>query len=120
MTTKGIGLAVAQYLLQAAEEKPRVVVLARTAAPLQELERRHPGRVQAVAGDLLDAAVARRAVDVAIDSWGRLDGVVLNHGVVSVDRIAESTADEWQRVIAVNLLSQVELVRCVGVGGGSA
>ncbi|KAI9760155.1 MAG: hypothetical protein M4579_001875 [Chaenotheca gracillima] len=93
--SRGIGLAIAEYLLKA---QLNVVVVARSAAPLQELASRSPNQIEAIAGDLEDYGTAKRATDAAISRWGRLDGLVLNHGVLEpVTRVANSTGLEWEK-----------------------
>jgi NADP-dependent 3-hydroxy acid dehydrogenase YdfG len=85
-------------------------MVARTAAPLEELQRRHPQRAVAVPGNVADSSVAERAVAAALGAWDRVDGLVLNHGVLTAERVADSSAAEWARVFGVNYLSSVEFV----------
>lgn len=52
--SKGMGLAMAHYLLQRSH---KVVVVARSAEPLEALKQKYPGQVAALAGDLSDFSV---------------------------------------------------------------
>lgn len=52
--SRGIGLAIAHYLLK---ESHKLVVVARTAAPLEELKKQYPGQVEVLAADLADFSV---------------------------------------------------------------
>lgn len=52
--SRGIGLAVAKWLLNASH---RVVVTARTRDALESLKATYPGRVEYVAGDITDPQV---------------------------------------------------------------
>ena len=52
--SKGLGLAIAKYLLR---ESHKVVLVARTAGPLEKLKADYPGQVEFVAGDLADFSV---------------------------------------------------------------
>ncbi len=52
--SRGIGLAVARYLLR---ESHRVFLVARTAAPLEKLKREYPEQVEFLAADLSDFSV---------------------------------------------------------------
>ncbi|KAI9803134.1 MAG: hypothetical protein M1833_001205 [Piccolia ochrophora] len=108
--SRGIGHAVATFLLRPPGTS-KVVLLARTAAPLEELQSQYPDRVQVVTGDLTDYALARRAVEAAVGEWGRLDGMVLNHGTLDpVGRVADSSTEEWGETFKLNFLSCLEFV----------
>lgn len=52
--SRGIGLAIAQKLLR---EKHNVVLVARTAGPMEELKKQYPEQVEIVVGDLSDFKV---------------------------------------------------------------
>lgn len=54
--SKGIGAAVARRLVELSH---RVVVTARSRAPLEELQRAHPDQVRVVAGDMTQAEVCQ-------------------------------------------------------------
>ncbi|MEV0407558.1 SDR family oxidoreductase [Actinoallomurus sp. NPDC050550] len=43
-----------------------------------------------------------RAFDLAERTWGRLDVLVNNAGVITISRLEDLTLDDWQRVLAVN------------------
>ncbi|MEO5883175.1 MAG: SDR family NAD(P)-dependent oxidoreductase [Caldimonas sp.] len=73
--SRGLGRATAEALLA---EGARVVAVARASAALDELESTHSGRCVTLAGDLLDPALAQRAVGEALARFGRLDVTVVN------------------------------------------
>lgn len=52
--SRGIGLAMATYLLKASH---KLVVVARTAEPLENLKKQYPGQVELLAADLADFSV---------------------------------------------------------------
>jgi NAD(P)-dependent dehydrogenase (short-subunit alcohol dehydrogenase family) len=52
--SRGIGLAVAEYLLKASQ---RLVLVARSAEPLEILKKHYPGQVEVLAADLSDFSV---------------------------------------------------------------
>lgn len=96
------------YLLT---KNANVVIVARSADALQQIQQQHPGRVRILARDLSNLAVGSEAVNLAIDTWGRLDGLVVNHGVLTpVKTVANSTADEWRDAFNINLFSAISLV----------
>lgn len=52
--------------------------------------------------DVTSADGWQRAVGLAVETFGRLDGLVNNAGVLIDHRLDTATAAEWERVIAVN------------------
>ena len=62
--------------------------------------------------DLADTAAAAAAVDTVVKaSGGRLDGVFTAAGIDSCGPLEEVPAEEWERVIRVNLLGTASVVR---------
>lgn len=66
----------------------------------------------------------RRLVEATVASAGRLDIVVNNAGIVAVQTVEESSVDDWDRVMAVNvrsifLTTKYALPHLRAVGGGA-
>jgi NAD(P)-dependent dehydrogenase (short-subunit alcohol dehydrogenase family) len=62
--------------------------------------------------DLADTAAAQAAVDAVVKaSGGRLDGVFTAAGIDACGRLDEVPAEDWERVIRVNLLGTAAVVR---------
>lgn len=78
--SKGIGKAMT--LLAINKFKAKVVAVARSKELLEALktEVADSNALEIVAGDVCDEHTCRRAVNVAMDKWGRLDTVVANAG----------------------------------------
>lgn len=113
--SRGIGLAVAKYLLQAPQSH-NVVVVARSVEPLQKLKEQYGDQVAVVNGDLADFAIAKKAVDVATVTFGQLDGMVLNHGILGqVGKIADADPQQWKEGFEINFMSLVAFVRSQNV-----
>ncbi|CAI7609622.1 unnamed protein product [Penicillium manginii] len=109
--SRGIGLCITEYLLTTPQQH-NVVVVARTLAPLQALKEKYPKQVEVVNGDLADFSLAQKAVDVAVSTFGRLDGMVLNHGVLGqVGKIDVANTDEWKAGFDVNFISLVAFTK---------
>lgn len=54
--------------------------------------------------------------ELAVKTYGRLDGLVVNHGALSpMKRIADSTPEEWSKLYDANLFSAVAFVRDMNV-----
>ena len=68
--------------------------------------RRLDGMSATVAGDISDSATANRVVRAALDSFGKVDGLVNNAGLLSALPLKSWDAisvDEWDQCMAVNL-----------------
>lgn len=95
----GLGAATARAI---AEEGGTPVVL----------DRRHPGiDVPFEEVDLADRGAVEKAVSHAVETHGRIDAIVNAAGTDACGPLAEIGADEWERVIAVNLLGTVAVTR---------
>lgn len=105
--SRGIGLAIAHFLLK---QSHKLVLVARSEPPLRELEKQYNGNVAVLAGDLSDLSVGERAVDLAKTYWEKLDGLIVNHGVLDpVKRLADSSAEEWRAAYDVNFFSAIAM-----------
>lgn len=108
--TTGIGLSITKYLLSAPQSH-NIVVVARSPEPLQTLKDQYPKQVEILNGDLADFSLAPKAVDLAVKSFGKLDGIVLNHGMLGqVGKISEAEPEQWKYGWDVNFLSLVAFV----------
>jgi NAD(P)-dependent dehydrogenase (short-subunit alcohol dehydrogenase family) len=56
-----------------------------------------------VAGDIADAGTAQRAVDEALDRFGRVDTLINNAGIYLGKPFTQYTAEEYAAITAVNL-----------------
>lgn len=56
-----------------------------------------------LACDVTDEASVVSALEVVVERFGRLDGAVLNAGIALEVPLTETTFDQWNRVIGVNL-----------------
>jgi NAD(P)-dependent dehydrogenase (short-subunit alcohol dehydrogenase family) len=61
------------------------------------------GRAEPLRLDVSDEAAWQQATDHALASHGRLDVVVNNAGISFARPVADTSLDEWRRVMAVNL-----------------
>jgi NAD(P)-dependent dehydrogenase (short-subunit alcohol dehydrogenase family) len=102
--SSGLGRATAHAF---ARRHARLVLVARGAAALDDVaaECRSLGArdVAVVTGDTTDRATTDRAVDTAVARHGRLDLWVNDAGVTGYGRFWEQPADEFARVLDVNV-----------------
>jgi len=105
--SRGIGLAIAHHLLSASHN---LVLISRTEQPLRDLEAQYKSQVAVLAGDLADFSLGSKAVELALQRFSSLDGLIVNHGVLDpVKRVTNSTADEWRAAFDVNFFSAVAM-----------
>jgi NAD(P)-dependent dehydrogenase (short-subunit alcohol dehydrogenase family) len=73
--------------------------------PRSGLARAFPAKAHAatVEGDVRDERTARRAVEAALNHFGRLDGLVSNAGIMIRKPLALLAPNEWHRVLDTNL-----------------
>ena len=104
----GIGAAIAEFLLK---QSNNLVLIARTEQPLQELRKKYPEQVVVLAGNLGDLSLAQKAVQSAIDVFGKLHGLILNHGMMDpVTKIETTDIEGWRKLFDVNFFSAVAFV----------
>jgi NAD(P)-dependent dehydrogenase (short-subunit alcohol dehydrogenase family) len=77
------------------------------AAETVELIRAEGGEAEPVAGDVTRAADCRAMVAAAVDRWGGLDVVHNNVGIEARHDVMETTEEEWDRIMAVDLKSML-------------
>lgn len=99
---RGIGLAIAKAFLASGH---RVAMLDIDAPELDRAMAHidQPGQTLRVVCDVADAAQVNASVTAIEKHFGRIDALVNNAGVAVFKPILETTPDEWQRVIDVNL-----------------
>jgi NAD(P)-dependent dehydrogenase (short-subunit alcohol dehydrogenase family) len=105
--SSGIGRATAARF---AEEGARVVVAARGEAGLRSLVAEigaNGGQACAEVADVTDPAQMRRVAQRAVTEYGGLDTWVHAAAVLLVAPFEQTTPEEFQRVIDVNLMGQV-------------
>ena len=71
------------------------------------LIRAEGGEAEAFTADVTRAAECRAMVEFAVDRWGGLDVLHNNVGIESRHGLMETTEEEWDRVMAVDLKSML-------------
>ncbi|TLD22127.1 hypothetical protein PspLS_07937 [Pyricularia sp. CBS 133598] len=108
--SRGIGLAIAQYLLQASH---KVVLVARSEDNILKLKERYPDQVVYCKADLGTKEPSTSVItESAIKTFGQLDGLVLNHGTLEpLGRLENAKLDEWMQAYNTNLFSCLSLIK---------
>src|SRR6202023_1686201 len=96
----GIGAATAARFL---EEGSRVCVLDRDPKALEQIRRQLPTLAGTVAADVSNLEQVRAAFAEAVRLMGRVDVLVNNAGISIRHNFLDITAEEWDKVVAVNL-----------------
>lgn len=105
----GIGGAIVDRLL---EKKAKVVVIDLVEGPVkQRQDSVGADKLQYVIGDVSKDEVNQKAVDAAINSWGKIDGVALNAGVMApIERICDMKSAEVTKIFNINVVAHVSMV----------
>ncbi len=109
--SRGIGRSVALAL---ARSGARLTLVARSRKDLDALAieiAAAGGSAIVHAADLRDASAANGAVDAAVSAWGGLQILVNNAGVGGFSPLAETSDEEWDRILGTNLTAVFRLTR---------
>jgi NAD(P)-dependent dehydrogenase (short-subunit alcohol dehydrogenase family) len=117
-TARGIGTAI---MRRCVEEGANVVVI--DIDPKVEQLARDAGAVPVV-GDITEEGMAERVVGLAVERFGRLDGLVNNAALVLEGDLLQTDWDNWRRTMTINLEApfrwcQVAIPAMLESGGGS-
>jgi 3-oxoacyl-[acyl-carrier protein] reductase len=111
--SKGLGRAIADEL---AQEGADVAICARGKQDLAEAAealRKHGVRVTALVADVTQAADVTRVIDQTMREFGGIDILVNNAGDSWLGHTVNTSDEEWQHCIDVNLMSAVRFTRAV-------
>jgi Dehydrogenases with different specificities (related to short-chain alcohol dehydrogenases) len=81
-------------------------------------------RVEAVVGDVSRVEDCQAMIRRAVESYGRVDVVVANAGIIQLGDMVESTVDDWDKVMAIDgkgmfLTCKYAIEAMLKTGGGS-
>jgi len=103
-SSRGIGKAIAERY---AEEGARVVINfvsgEREAGEVASGIRRRGGEAMSVGADVSSAADVKKLVRETVDEFRRVDILVNNAGVMFTKSVLETTEEDWDRTIDINL-----------------
>ena len=101
--SRGIGRAIA---LRYAEEGADLFLTATSAAKLEQtkaLAATHGGKVVTHLADVSERAAVEAMVGEAVKTLGRIDVLVNNAGVYKAARLVDTTPEDFDRIMKVNL-----------------
>ena len=101
---RGIGLAIVKALL---DEGVKVVATSRKTDALKAIS---CNNLIAVSADLLEDSAFERIVSACVDSFGGIDIIVNNAGYAKKLLLSETSKEEWDRHMSVNVRAPFMLV----------
>ena len=104
--SQGIGAGVIQAFLARGYN---VVGTARNATKSKEVSASN--HLAMIDGDIGEFETARKVVELAIDRFASIDAVVANAGIFIVKPFTEYTADDFQALVATNLLGFIYITQ---------
>ncbi|MGW5364828.1 oxidoreductase [Actinopolymorpha pittospori] len=107
-SARGLGRAIAEGALRAGD---RVAATARDERRLDDLVRTYGEAVLPIRLDVTDAAGARRAVEEAIRTFGRIDVVVNNAGYANLASVEDTTEEDFRAQVETNLFGVVHVTK---------
>ena len=120
----GIGRAIAELF---AKEGAKVAISGRRAEKLEEVIQTitaNGGEAIAIPGDVTNEEAAKQMVMAPIDRWKRLDVLVNNAGMGELADLHETTPEQWDLVMDVNVrgiyrICKYAIPEMIKAGGGS-
>ena len=108
--SKGLGLNLTNLLLSSGH---RVVATSRNAAALEQGITENRENLYALTMDVISDQDVKKAVELAVAHFGRIDVVVNNAGYSLVGSMEEMTDEEFRSTMDVNLFGTVNVIRNV-------
>jgi 3-oxoacyl-[acyl-carrier protein] reductase len=103
-SSRGIGRAIAErFAAEGARVTVNYVGNEREAHAVADSIKKDGGDALSVRADVSSAADVRNLVDATVDHFGRIDILVNNAGVMITKSVLETTEDDWDRTIDINL-----------------
>ncbi|HFD31246.1 MAG TPA: SDR family oxidoreductase [Gammaproteobacteria bacterium] len=104
----GIGRAAAQALVN---QGAKVLVVGRRESPIKELADKYDGAMGYLQADISQSGSSKSIIDTAVETFGRLDILVNNAGTAVIKPIAETTDEEIEQMLSVNIKGMLALSR---------
>jgi NAD(P)-dependent dehydrogenase (short-subunit alcohol dehydrogenase family) len=106
--SRGLGRQLAESVLAAGH---RLIATARKPEQLADLSAKYKDQVRTIAFDVTDPIAAQKAVQSAVDAFGRLDVLVNNAGYGNIAPIEDITEADFRAQIDTNFFGVVNVTR---------
>jgi NAD(P)-dependent dehydrogenase (short-subunit alcohol dehydrogenase family) len=107
-SASGLGRNIAEAVLESGD---KLVATARDPRRLDDLVKKFGEQVRAVPLDVVDGSAAQAAVQVALDTFGRLDVVVNNAGFGDIAPFEQLSEERFKAVMDTNFYGVVNVTR---------
>jgi NAD(P)-dependent dehydrogenase (short-subunit alcohol dehydrogenase family) len=107
-SASGLGRNIAEAVLESGD---RLVATARDPRRLEDLVKKYGDRVRTATLDVADEDAALRAVQVAVDSFERLDVVVNNAGYGNIAPFEQVSPERFKALVDTNFYGVVNMTR---------
>jgi 3-oxoacyl-[acyl-carrier protein] reductase len=108
--TKGLGRATAEALVA---DGARVVVSSRSQESVDAAVAALGDNARGLAADNADPATAEALAQLALDTWGRLDGALISVGGPPGTNPPEATDDQWRAAFESVMLGAIRVARTI-------
>jgi NAD(P)-dependent dehydrogenase (short-subunit alcohol dehydrogenase family) len=109
-SSRGLGRA---FTVAALEAGHKVVAGARKPEQLADLENRFGKNIRTISLDVTNEAQAKRAVEMALETFGALDVLVNNAGYGNVSPVEDTSVEEFRKQIETNLFGVIIMTKAV-------
>jgi NAD(P)-dependent dehydrogenase (short-subunit alcohol dehydrogenase family) len=109
-SSRGLGRA---FTVAALEAGHKVVAGARKPEQLADLENRFGKNIRTISLDVTNEAQAKRAVEMALETFGALDVLVNNAGYGNVSPVEDTSVEEFRKQIETNLFGVIIMTKDV-------
>jgi len=111
-STRGIGLAIAHHF---AAQGANLVLNGRSEISSELIGEfdQYDVQVVGVSGDVSDAEDAKRMIQEATDALGSVDVLINNAGITADKLVLKMTADDFERVLKINLTGAFNMTQAV-------
>ena len=110
--TKGIGLGIAEALIN---QNIKVCITGRSEEQVKSAETalnsKVPDSALGIVADVRDFGQMQKAVEQTKTKWGRIDYLIANAGVGYFSNIEETTPEQWNETIDINLTGVFNTVK---------
>jgi len=108
--TKGLGRATADALVA---DGARVVVSSRSQESVDAALAALGDNARGLAADNADPATAERVAQLALDTWGRLDGALISVGGPPGTNPPDATDEQWREAFESVMLGAIRVARTI-------
>lgn len=109
--SSGIGEATVRKL---ADRGAKLVIAARREDKLRQIAESLPDTDLVYrAADVSDYDQVKAVIDLAVESYGRVDVIYNNAGIMPTANLSETRRDEWQQMLAINIMGVLNGIAAV-------